>query len=63
MPKITACGENFECARYEKGPDSLLLYDEAGTNTVFFGGILNWDGYEIDGVPITELPENGGNNE
>jgi hypothetical protein len=61
MITVTAYGDAFECVSYKKGDYHLSLYDEAGNCTVSFGGISNWDGYEIDGVPVTEIAaENGG---
>jgi hypothetical protein len=54
--KITAYGREYPCARYEKGPDGLLLYDERDSLIASFEGISDWDGYEADGVPLAESP-------
>jgi hypothetical protein len=58
--KIKIFDEEFECERYEKSDKALKLYDAQDTCTVSVGGISSFEGFLVDGVPITELAESGG---
>ena len=46
---VTVYGEAFECARAEKGADSVTLYDASGNAIAAFSGISDFTGYEIAG--------------
>jgi hypothetical protein len=58
--KIKIFDEEFECARYEKNERTLNLYNESGSCIVSAGGISSFDGIFVDGVPIEDVPKEGG---
>jgi hypothetical protein len=56
---FTIYGEAHEAQSYEKTEDSLLLFDARGTCTAAFGGISDFSGYFMDGVPLADVSEGG----
>lgn len=54
---VTAYGQAYPCARAEKGPDYVHLYDEAGCCIASFSGISSFDGYAIEGGAWSAPPK------
>ena len=56
--KVTAYGDQYDCATAVKGSNFIKLYDESGHEIVAFEGIRDFSFYSFDGEYSTpEKPQ------